>query len=195
MRKASPNLDTTDPDNPPRLPENVTFEPKDSIMNSKLLYAATVAISVLGSLAMAGSAVAAPGPLSRAEVSAELASAAASGTLQRTDYDFLGASASSASQTPRSQIVAEMVEANASRKGLVGPQASRLYNPFGTEILRPSIVTRAEVKAEVLQAAAEGRLQRTDYDDATMVDRRASAHLASAKFAQRVKAALARPQS
>ena len=165
-------------------------------MNSKLLYAATLAISLLGSLAMAGGAMAATdGSPTRAEVNADLATAVANGTLQRTDYDFNTTPAASASTTPRSQVIAELGDAKASRKVLVGPQANRTYNPFGTEILRPSIVTRAEVKAEVLQAAAEGRLQRTDYDDATMVARRANAHIASAKFAQRVKAAFARHQS
>ncbi len=178
----------------PPCPETSPLEMKDSIMNSKLLYAITVAISFLGSLAMAGSAVAATEPLTRAQVSAELAAAAVNGTLQRTDYDFNTMPAASASTTPRSQVIAELGDAKARRKALVGPQANRLYNPFGTEILGPSIVTRAEVKAEVLQAAAAGTLQRTDYDDATLVARRANAHIASARFGQRVKAGFARPQ-
>ena len=49
---------------------------KTSIMNSRLLFVATVAVSVLGSLAVAGGAVAAP--LTGALASAGLAAAVAS---------------------------------------------------------------------------------------------------------------------
>ena len=87
-----------------------------------------------------------------------------------------------------------MAEAKAARKGLTGPLTNRTYNPFGTEVLKTSTLARAEVKAEVLQAAASGTLQRTDYDDAALVARRANAHAASATLAQRFKAALARGQ-
>ena len=58
-----------------------------------------------------------------------------------------------------------------------------------------SVVTRAAVKADVLQAAADGTLQRTDYDDAALIARRAKAHTASATFAQRVKTALSHSAS
>ena len=168
-------------------------------MNSKLLYAATLAVSLLGSLVMAGAAMAATdGPLSRAEVNADLAKARADGTLQRSDYpdaDFRAAAVAAgtafASTQTRAQVATELAEANASRKALIGPTANRIYNPAGTEILRISTVTRAEVWAEVLQAAANGTLQRTDCDDAALIARRANANIASQRFAQRVKAALA----
>lgn len=168
-------------------------------MNSKLLYAATLAVSLLGSLAMAGGAMAATdASLTRAEVQADLAKARADGTLQRSDYpdaDFhaaaVAASTALASTQTRAQVATELADAKASRKALIGPNANRTYSPYGTEILRVSTVGRAEVRAEVLQAAANGTLQRTDYDDAALVARRAKAHLASQRFAQRVKAALA----
>ena len=172
---------------------------KDNIMNSKLLYAATLAVSLLGSLAVAGGAMAATdGALTRAEVNADLAKARADGTLQRGDYpdtDFRApAVATKAPTQTRAQVATELAEARVSRNGLIGPASNRTYNPSGNEILRVSTVSRAEVRAAVLQAAANGTLQRTDYDDAALVARRANAHVASQRFAQRVKAALARRQ-
>ncbi len=180
----------------PPCPESRHFEEKDSIMNSKLLYAATLVVSLLGSLAMTGGAMAATGgSMTRAEVNADLAKARADGTLQRTDYpdaDFRAAPVTAVASTQtRAQVATDWADASASRKALIGPSANRIYNPAGTEILRVSTVSRAEVRAEVLQAAANGTLQRTDYDDAALVARRANAHVASQRFAQRVKAALA----
>ena len=154
-------------------------------MNSKFLYVATLAVSLLSTLAMADE-----GAVSREQVQAELSKAIANGTLQRTDYDADRRDAAARSTQTRDQVVADMVAAKASRKSLKGPDANRTYNPSGTDIYRPSVVTRAEVKADVLQAAANGTLQRTDYDDAALIARRAKAHTASATFAQRVKAAL-----
>ena len=184
--------DGTEEQTPP-CPETRRFEEKDNIMNSKLLYAATLAVSLLASLAVAGGAMAATdGSLTRAEVNADLAKARADGTLQRSDYpdaDFRAAAVTS-TQT-RAQVAIDLADAKASRKALIGPNANRIYNPAGTEILRVSTVSRAEVRAEVFQAAANGTLQRTDYDDAALVARRANAHIASQRFAQRVKAALA----
>jgi hypothetical protein len=164
------------------------LEPKDPIMlNSKLLYAATVAVSLLSSLAMADEA-----PLTRAQVNAETQQAIANGTLRRTDYDDVTRGPVTPSTTTRADVAVELADAKAARRALIGPNADRNYNPFGTEILRSSTLARADVKADVLQAAANGTLQRTDYDDAALVARRAKAHAASATFAQRFKAALAR---
>jgi Domain of unknown function (DUF4148) len=164
------------------------LEPKDPIMlNSKLLYAATVAVSLLSSLAMADEA-----PLTRAQVNADTQQAMANGTLRRTDYDDLTRGPVAASTKTRADTAVEFADAKAARKALIGPDANRTYNPFGTEILKTSTLARADVKADVLQAAANGTLQRTDYDDAALVARRAKAHAASATFAQRFKAALAR---
>ena len=164
-------------------------EPKDSIMNSKLLYAATVALSLLSTLALADEA-----PLARSQVNAEVRQAMANGTLRRTDYDDQARSPVAALTKARAEVGVEMAEAKTARKGLTGPLTNRTYNPFGTEVLKTSTLARAEVKAEVLQAAASGTLQRTDYDDAALVARRANAHAASSTLAQRFKAALAREQ-
>src|ERR1700704_5837425 len=51
-------------------------------MNSKLLFAATIAVSLASTLALADEA-----PLTRAQVQADLNQAIATRTLQRTDYD------------------------------------------------------------------------------------------------------------
>ena len=158
-------------------------------MNSKLLYAATVAISLISTLAMADEA-----PLTRAQVNAELGRAIASGTLQRTDYDSYSRDTAALSIKSRTQLAVELADAKTARKALLAPDRSATYNPFGTEILKTSLLTRADVKADVLAAAADGTLQRTDYDDAALVARRANAHAAAPKLAQRVKAALARGQ-
>ena len=178
--------DGTQQQTPPCPETSSHFEMKDSIMNSKFLYVATLAVSLLSTLAMADE-----GPLSRTQVKAELSKAIANGTLQRTDYDADRRDAAARSTQTRDQVVAELAAAKASRKSLKGPDVNRTYNPSGTEIYRPSIVTQAEVKADVLQAAANGTLQRTDYDDAALAARRVKAHISSVTLAQRVKAALA----
>ena len=159
-------------------------------MNSKLLYVATVAVSLLSTLAMADEA-----PVTRAQVNAGVRQAIANGTLQRTDYDSGAPAVAAASTTTRAQAYADLAEYKAGRKALRGPDRDRNYNPFGTDILKSSTLTHAEVNAEVKQAAANGTLQRTDYDDAAMVARRANAHVASQTFAQRVKAKFSRDHS
>lgn len=159
-------------------------------MNSKLLYAATIAVSLISTFAMADEA-----PLTRAQVNAELSQAIANGTLQRTDYPAEGRDGSASSNRTRAQVKVEYASAVASRHPLNRSDANRTYNPFGADLRQASGVTRAEVKADVLQAAAAGTLQRTDYDDAALAARRAKAHAASGQFAQRVKAALARTES
>jgi hypothetical protein len=164
-------------------------------MNSKLLFAATVAISVLSSVAMADEGAA---PVTRAQVNADLAHAVATHTLQRSDYaasDYGVSSAATASGITRAQTLAELADAKAARKVLVGPDANRNYNPYGTDIYKRSVLTRAEVKADVLQAAANGTLQRSDYDDKALVTRRVQQHVAPSKLAQRVKAVLSRDAS
>ena len=163
-------------------------------MNSKLLFAATVAISVLSSVAMADEATAAE-PVTRAQVQSELADAIANKTLQRTDYDADRPSAAVSTRT-RADVAADLAVAKTARKALLGPDANRNYNPYGTEIFAHSTLTRAEVKSEVLQAAAAGTLQRTDYDDAAVAARRANQHTAApTQLAQRVKALFSSKQS
>ena len=163
-------------------------------MNSKFLFVATVAVSLLSTLAMADEARTAAGaPLTRAQVSAEAAQAAANGTLQRTDYDADKRTFATAAATlSNAEVSADMAAAKASRKGLLGPDRNNSYNPFGTQINARSTLARAAVKVDVRNAAALGTLPATDYDDAALVARRVSAHAASVSVAQRLKALVAR---
>jgi Domain of unknown function (DUF4148) len=156
-------------------------------MNSKLLYAATLAVSLLGSTV----AFADDAPATRAQVKAELNQAIANGTLRRTDYELLQPPVLSGSATTREQVARELAQERAERAVLVGADASRDYNPLGTHILDRSMLARSTVKNEVLQAAAQGTLQRSDYDDAASIARKARAHAADVSFAQRVKGRIA----
>jgi hypothetical protein len=150
-------------------------------MNSKFLYAATLAVSLISTLAMADEA-----PVTRAQVNAETQQAIADGTLQRSDYDS-GAYRTIAprSAVTREQVAIELAQDKAARKALIGPNADRNYNPLGTQIFETSTLARSEVKNEVRQAQADGTLQRTDYDDAASIARKARQHAAGHRFAQR----------
>ena len=159
-------------------------------MNSKFLYAATLAVSLLSTLAMADEA-----PVSRAQVTADLQKAIANGTLQRSDHDAPQPMSSTRSNTPRTQVVREFAQDRSERQVLVGPDANRDYNPVGTRVLGTSTLARSAVRNEVLQAAADGTLQRSDYEDAASMALKARAHTASATFAQRVKAKFRRDAS
>jgi hypothetical protein len=158
-------------------------------MNSKFLYAATIAVSLISTLAMADEA-----PLTRAQVNTDVQKAIATGVLQRTDYDSgsFRAEQGAVSTKSRAQVGVELAQAKAGRATLIGPDANRTYNQFGTQIHESSTLARSEVKSEVLAAAANGTLQRTDYDDAASIASKANQHAASATFAQRVKAKLSR---
>ncbi len=151
-------------------------------MNSKLLFAATIAVSLVSTLALADEA-----PLTRAAVKADLNQAIATHTLQRTDYDTPSYAVVPNSDRTRADVVADLGAAKAARKSLVGPDTNRTYNPYGTEVLAHSTLARSTVKSETREAAANGTLQRTDYDDAALLARRANQHAASSKLAQRVK--------
>lgn len=160
-------------------------------MNSKLLYAATIAVSLISTVAMADEA-----PLTRAQVTADLNQAIATRTLQRTDYDTTpNVVANTVSNLTRADVAADLAANQAARKVLLGSDANRNYNVYGTAIFDRSTLSRAEVKNEVLAAAAAGTLQRTDYDDAASIARRANQHAATPKFAQRLKAAFSRSAS
>ena len=154
-------------------------------MNSKFLYAATLAVSLVSTLALADE----PAPVSRDQVKADVMKARAAGTLQRTDYDSGSyRPAPTQSNVTRQQVNADLAQARLDRKALVGPLADEKYNPYGAQVLETSTLARSEVKNEVLQAAANGTLQRNDYDDAQSLARKARAHQAGQHFAQRVKA-------
>ena len=128
-------------------------------MNAKLLYAATVALALASSLAVAQESQ----PLTRAEVNKAWAQGAADGTLRKNDYDYDAGDFKTAPTRSRADVIAEL---RAPRNpALIGPLANRTYNPAGMETLRVSTLPRAEVKAEVIAAIREGTLRRTDYDD------------------------------
>lgn len=143
-------------------------------MNAKLLFAATVAVSALATFA--STTVLADeinAPLNRAQVTAQLEQARANGTLQKTDYDFGVAGRSQNPSLSRSEVLATLAAkpspllANSSAR-------NRSYNPFGTELIQASTVTRAAVKTETREAVANGTLPRTDYEyDQSQVARRA----------------------
>ena len=131
-------------------------------MNARVLYAATIALALASTAALAGETAA----QTRADVIADYQQAAQAGTLHRTDYDDeLASRAVPAASRPRADILAELDRARADRKRLVGPLSNRNYNVYGTEALRPYTFARQDVKAEVLAARADGTLRRTDYDD------------------------------
>ena len=158
-------------------------------MNAKLLFAATVAVSLASTLAMAADQA----PLTREQVIGELNQAAANGTLQKTDYDYARADAATVSTKTREQVARELAAAKQPNPLLVSlSDKSRTYNQFGTELLSPSVVERAQVKADVVQALRDGTLPRTDYEyDQSLVARRISNHAAAPTFAQRNSAAQA----
>lgn len=160
-------------------------------MNSRILYAATVAISLIGTAALADAA-----PATREQVAAEVQQARAAGTLQRTDYDT-GAYRTQpvGAGLTRADVVAGIAQARADRQTLAGPLADGRYNPYGTQVLATSTLARSDVKNEVLAAAANGTLQRTDYDDAALLARKANQHVASVRLAQRLKAKTGRDAS
>jgi len=139
-------------------------------MNAKILYAATVALALASSLAVAQESQ----PLTRAEVNKAWAQAKADGTLRKNDYDYDTNDFKAQSTLSRDQVIAEMQVPR--DPALIGPLRNRTYNPGGMENLRVSTLPREQVKAEVLAARREGTLRRTDYDDEIVqVARRAPA--------------------
>ena len=128
-------------------------------MNAKLLYAATIALALASSLAVAQEAQ----PLTRAEVNKAWAQAKADGTLRKNDYDYDAQDFKATSTRNRADVVAEL---KAPRDpALIGPLRNRSYNPGGMETLRASTLPREQVNADVLAAVRDGTLRRTDYDD------------------------------
>ena len=152
-------------------------------MNSKLLFAATIAVSLLSTWAMAAEA-----QVTRAQVNADVRQAIATHTLQRTDYDVAPRGAEAALTKTRAQVQAELIADNADRARLVGPNANRTFNPVGTQVLEPATLTRADVKTDALQAAAAGTLRRSDYDGRPAAAQSVNARAAAQTLAQRVKA-------
>ena len=149
-------------------------------MNAKLLFAATVAVSALATFA--STTVLADevnAPLSRAQVVAQFEQARANGTLQRTDYDLYAADRAARATRSRADVVAELVAAQ-QNPAWIDHNSSFDVNPFRAE-RSSSNLTRAQVKAETLDAIAKGTIPRNDYE------------YEQALFAQPSRAAVARP--
>jgi opacity protein-like surface antigen len=130
------------------------------IMNAKLLFAATLAVALASSYAVADPVK----PLSRADVVAGYRQAASDGTLRKNDYDYDRHDHDALSTRTRAEVIAEYDAARADHR-LVGPLRNRSYNPAGVEVLRRPAVARARIKADVVAARADGSLRRSDYDD------------------------------
>ena len=146
---------------------------KEIIMNAKLLFAATVIVSAIASLAStAALADEGKAPLTRAQVVEQLNVARANGTLQRTDYDVGIRSVASVSTTSRANVVEEFELARAS-----GTLQRTDYDSGARDTFNVSTTTRAAVVEQLKVAITNGTLQRTDYDDdQALVARRAAEH-------------------
>ena len=129
-------------------------------MNAKLLFVGTVALALVSSLAYSQEA----GPLTRAQVPAEYSRAAADGTLHRTDYDDVARDSAVVSTRTRAEVITELA-APRQPSALIGPMRNRTCNPSGVEAMRPSAVTRNEVRTQVAGAVHDGSLRRSDYGD------------------------------
>src|ERR1700712_1333256 len=97
-------------------------------MNPKILFAGTLALALVSSLAFAQEAK----PVSRADVIAEYSRAAAEGSLHRTDYDDVARASAAASTRSRADVVAQIAAARGANT-LVGPMRNRSYNAYGSE--------------------------------------------------------------
>lgn len=129
-------------------------------MNSRLLYAATLALAVASTLAVAGENP----TLTRDQVANDWNQAVADGTVRKSDYDYDKYDTRVLSTRSRDEVLADM-RASRPDKALTGPLRNRTYNPAGMETLRVSTMRRAEVKAQVVAAMRDGTLRRGDYDD------------------------------
>jgi hypothetical protein len=129
-------------------------------MNAKLLFAATVAVALASTYAVADELK----PLSRADVVADYQQAGANGTLRKNDYDYDAHDLGALSTRTRAEVIAEYAAARTDHR-LIGPLRNRSYNPAGLEVLRQPVFARADVKAQVLAARQDGTLRTSDYDD------------------------------
>lgn len=122
-------------------------------MNAKLLFATTMVLALASALALADEA-----PITRAAVIADYQQAARAGQLHRNDYaDELASRPAPESQVARAEVLAKLTAPTDPR--LVGPLRSRSYNQFGTDLMREPIYSRADIKADVLQARTEHTLR------------------------------------
>jgi len=118
------------------------------------------AVLTLASAGVVQAQVAQDAPTTRAAVIGDFQNTRASGQLHRTDwYDELASRAPAGSAQTRTDVRAQYQTAVVARQALPGPLKSRNYNPYGAEILKPDVATRAEVKSDVLTARAASALQ------------------------------------
>ena len=122
-------------------------------MNTKLLFAAMMGLALVGPVARADEA-----PVASAAVTADVRNAPGAARLHHTDYDDeLAARPAPGPQALRDDVRAAL-KVPADRR-LVGPLRSKTYNPYGTELMRESSSSRAEVRSQVLEARAEHALR------------------------------------
>lgn len=117
-------------------------------MNTKFLVAATLAASFASGLALAGEA---NQPLNGAQAVAARGDA----PLDMNHYNVFERGNAAASLT-RAQVVAAIPAKSA------GSPDSDSYSAFGTQASQSSTVSKAQVKAELGQALADGAVQRGD---------------------------------
>jgi hypothetical protein len=153
-------VDKTGADSPPARNTSSSIDRRNIVMSAKILYAATLAVALASSLAVAGENA----PLTRAQVVADYQHAAAAGTLRKNDYDADTQDFKGVSTQTRAEVIAAL-RGNRIDPALVGPMRNRTYNPAGVEALRVSTLPRAQVKAEVAAAMRDGSLRRSDYDE------------------------------
>lgn len=130
-------------------------------MNSKFLYAATIAVSLVSTLALADEA-----PLTRAQVKAEATKAALEGTLPRPDDPAFVYAQATPSTLTREQVVADLRRSPAVGIALIAPEEAG-YQDLHPQSQGSSTLTRSEVQSEVRQAVKDGTLRRPD-DEATL---------------------------
>lgn len=131
-------------------------------MNSKFLYAATIAVSLVSTLALADEA-----PLTRAQVKAEATKAALEGTLPRPDDPAFVYPQATPSTLTREQVVADLRRSPAVGIALIAPEEAG-YHDLHPQSQGSSTLTRSEVQSEVRQAVKDGTLRRPDDDEATL---------------------------
>ncbi|MEO8524333.1 MAG: DUF4148 domain-containing protein [Caldimonas sp.] len=148
-------------------------------MNSKLLYAATVALALASGLAMADEGQ----PVTHDQVANDWNQAVAAGTVRKNDYDYDKYDARALSTRTRDEVLADM-KASRPPKELLGPLRNRTFNPAGMETLRVSSLPRADVKAQVVAAVHEGTLRHSDYDDMPVRARRVTERVSAPVLAK-----------
>lgn len=152
-------------------------------MNSKFLYAVTIAVSLVSTLALADEA-----PLTREQVKAEARKAALEGTLRHPDFDLAVHRPQTPSTLTREQVVADLKRSPAVGIALIAPEEAG-YHDMHPQSQGSSTLTRSEVQDEVRQAVKDGTLPHPDDSEATLWSaRRLGTPTAAPTVSQRGKA-------